>query len=261
MIFSHVILCALIAIVAWYYFNKFKESEKEYYNLHKKFVQMCHENIRCRSRIKDLQLYKDDVSKTFQILDNELLLIKDRITSPNRLIGQINSGNLSQIQEGSVTSQRLANRISLMTPNLLNQLFSMGPFETETIEDPEDSIVVELTPATTPTTPSTLPSTLPTTTTPTDTSTTTSTTTKSTIATTQDTQDNQDPFNLDGLLDNVFNKLDEYADNSSAKIHSKSIKQFKQLNKKKSRDSEEKYVSKSLNDFNDNYKKFLLDEI
>ena len=38
-----------------------------------------------KSRIKDLQSYKNDVSKTFKILDNELLLINDHLKRQSNL--------------------------------------------------------------------------------------------------------------------------------------------------------------------------------
>ena len=65
------IICVIFGVVSWYYFNKFMESEREYSRLHKSYDELHMENKKMKSRLKDLQSYKNDVSKTFKILDNE----------------------------------------------------------------------------------------------------------------------------------------------------------------------------------------------
>jgi hypothetical protein len=70
-------------------------------------MNLCNENHKLKTRLKDLQSYKNDVSKTFKILDNELLLINDRL--------QNRESNLNTPQP---------NPISVLTPELLTSLFN-----------------------------------------------------------------------------------------------------------------------------------------
>lgn len=105
------VLCAIIGFIAWYYFNKFQESEKEYYKLHKKYEEAISDNTRMKSRVKDLQSYKNDVSKTFQILDNELLMINDHLKRKE-----------PETQQDTVHPN--GGRVSILTPELLGSLFN-----------------------------------------------------------------------------------------------------------------------------------------
>lgn len=109
-----IVVCTLIAFVAWYYYNKFQESEKEYFVLHRQFESVCANNKMLKEKVSDLQLYKDDVSKTFKILDNELVMINDHIqkrsVQPNRSVDEI--------------LQNQTGRISLLTPDVLSSLFA-----------------------------------------------------------------------------------------------------------------------------------------
>lgn len=110
------VLCAVIGFIAWYYLNKFQESEKEYCKLHRKYEDAINENTRIKSRVKDLQSYKNDVSKTFHILDNELVMINDHLKRRDGT-GQASRNDVNSIQNG-------ANRVSILTPELLGTLFN-----------------------------------------------------------------------------------------------------------------------------------------
>lgn len=118
------ILCLIIGFIAWYYFNKFQESEREYLKLHQRFTEICNENIRVKSRLKDLQSYKNDVSKTFKILDNELLMINDHIKKQQ---GGTNDTSQTSTHNVNTTS----NRVSILTPSILSTLFSTVQREEE----------------------------------------------------------------------------------------------------------------------------------
>jgi hypothetical protein len=72
--------------MVFYYYNKFQDSEMEYLSLHKKFDQVYTENQKIKTRLKDLQYYKNDVSKTFKILDKELEQISDHINKQNPVL-------------------------------------------------------------------------------------------------------------------------------------------------------------------------------
>lgn len=135
-----IIMCIIFGLCSFYYFNKFQESEKEYTRLHKNFDEMYMENQKMKSRIKDLQSYKNDVSKTMKILDNELVLINNHIQKQNT--GTSRQGQTEQNfirpylrmsrSQGSQVSQEMPrtnydssrNNISLLSPELLSSLFN-----------------------------------------------------------------------------------------------------------------------------------------
>lgn len=97
-----ILLCVFFGFIAFYYFNKFQESEKAYYSLH-------FENNSMKTRIEDLQLYQKDVSKTFKILDSELGKISDKINKTPTNQEQIN-----------ISSRP---RVSIFTPEIIESLF------------------------------------------------------------------------------------------------------------------------------------------
>lgn len=74
-------ILVMAGLCVWFYYTKFHQSEYEYVLLHKRYEQLHAENTRLRSRVRDLQSYKDDVSKTFRILDNEIALINEHLRS------------------------------------------------------------------------------------------------------------------------------------------------------------------------------------
>ncbi len=80
------IICVILGLMVFYYYNKFQDSEMEYISLHKKFDQVYTENQKIKTRLKDLQYYKNDVSKTFKILDKELEQISDHINKQNPVL-------------------------------------------------------------------------------------------------------------------------------------------------------------------------------
>lgn len=130
-----IIMCIIFGLFSFYYFNKFQESEKEYTRLHKKFDEMYIENQKMKSRIKDLQSYKDDVSKTMKILDNELVLINNHLQKQNVETAPRNS-SVRQRQSRMSPYLRMtrtaefprasynSNNISLLSPELLSSLFN-----------------------------------------------------------------------------------------------------------------------------------------
>ena len=111
--FSFFIVICLMG-VTFYYYTKFKDyedryrlNEREFYLLNKHVDKLTYENANYKVRIKDLQKYKNDVSKTFKILDNELVHINNHVEKNS----QINRRNLEQSEH-----------ISLLTPDLLTNL-------------------------------------------------------------------------------------------------------------------------------------------
>ena len=113
--FSLLIIIALLT-TSWYYYMKYKEYEKEVTILSNNVTKMNIENSNYRVRIKDLQKYKNDVSKTFKILDNELVHINNHVEKNNQqLQSQHAQLPISQLQTNP-------NRINLLTPDMLNNL-------------------------------------------------------------------------------------------------------------------------------------------
>ena len=126
------IFCLVLGIVSWYYFNKFQDSEKEYNKLYKRFEQVYIENQKVKSRIKDLQSYKNDVSKTFKILDNELVMINDHLKKQNENVTPERQRPPLPPRPPAARSFYMRNipndNVSLLTPDLLTSLFNMNTF-------------------------------------------------------------------------------------------------------------------------------------
>jgi hypothetical protein len=127
------IFCLILGFISWYYFNKFQESEKEYNKLYKRFEHVYIENQKVKSRIKDLQSYKNDVSKTFKILDNELVLINDHLKKQNENVTTEHQRSQRPPVARSLYMRNIpSNNVSLLTPDLLTSLFNMNTLDTLT---------------------------------------------------------------------------------------------------------------------------------
>ena len=126
------IFCLVLGVVSWYYFNKFQDSEKEYNKLYKRFEQVYIENQKVKSRIKDLQSYKNDVSKTFKILDNELVMINDHLKKQNENVTPERQRPPLPPRPPAARSFYMRNipndNVSLLNPDLLTSLFNMNTF-------------------------------------------------------------------------------------------------------------------------------------
>lgn len=48
------------------------------------YITVCNENSFLKSKIEDLKTYKNDVSRTFEILNNDLKIINEELKKPNR---------------------------------------------------------------------------------------------------------------------------------------------------------------------------------
>jgi predicted nuclease with TOPRIM domain len=120
-----VFLCIACAYVAFYYFNRNQELERDYNKLHDQHTKTFLSMNKMKSRVRDLQAYKDDVSKTFKILDRELVNINEHIKQ--------------QDNQPSHIDQNRFNNVSLMTPEILNMLFTNMNQETQS-SDPPDTV-------------------------------------------------------------------------------------------------------------------------
>lgn len=104
---STLLLCLAAGFVAWYFYNKFRESEGAYVELYSKMCSMETQNEQLKLRMDDLQTYKHDVSHTLKILDKELLTIHEHLASP---------------PQPTLTAR--GNRVSVLTPDILTSLFA-----------------------------------------------------------------------------------------------------------------------------------------
>lgn len=105
-----VVIILVVALTAWFYFNKFTESEKAFKALHKKYSDLKSDSCRLKERITDLDAYKTDVSKTFKILDNELISINNEIKKTH--------------PENNIQDPTTSDAISILSPEFLNSLFN-----------------------------------------------------------------------------------------------------------------------------------------
>ena len=142
MIQNTMVVGVIVLFIAWYYYQKFQESEREYYRLHKRFTEVINDNVRMKARVRDLQSYKNDVSKTFKILDNELLMINDHMKKQNgnslaslqiqsqprpNLFRWSSWGHSTNTNTNTNTNSTLRipqNRVSILTPDVLSSLFT-----------------------------------------------------------------------------------------------------------------------------------------
>jgi len=156
---SSTIICVILGLMVFYYYNKFQDSESEFLSLHKKFDQIYTENQKMKTRLKDFQYYKNDVSKTFKILDKELEQINEHIYNQhnteenstqqqtiNQTINQTNANQhrtirrtistpigpistlynlpISQLRQHITNPSVRQGTLSLITPDILTSLFS-----------------------------------------------------------------------------------------------------------------------------------------
>lgn len=115
---QHLIIICVITILLWYYYIKSKEQDDKYLPVMVRQSELMHENTKLkqenkklRMRIKYLDNYKNDVSKTFKILDNELGLINEHIKQR----GSVPPHTSEQVSEP--TTFRTS-----VTPSVLNSL-------------------------------------------------------------------------------------------------------------------------------------------
>jgi hypothetical protein len=128
---QHIIIICIITILLWYYYTKSKDNDDKYLPVMVRQSELMHansrlkqENKKLRMRVKYLENYKNDVSKTFKILDNELGLINDHIKY-NRP-----TNNQSTEQDESNSFQ------TSVTPTILNSLLRNSQ-ETSSLPPPQ----------------------------------------------------------------------------------------------------------------------------
>ncbi len=131
--FTNLILIFL-GFFTWYFYNKYLIYEKYNHTINTKYNELVSENYQLNERIKELQAYRNDVSKTFQILDNELVLINDKINQqqnnnpdfhlniPPTINNQVEESQDIQPNETDNHDTLQTSSISLLTPELLNNL-------------------------------------------------------------------------------------------------------------------------------------------
>lgn len=115
---QHIIIICIISILLWYYYIKSKEQDDKYIPVMVRHSELMHENNmlkqenkKLKLRLKYLENYKQDVSKTFKILDSELGLINEHLNKKSQEIQPPND----------IAEQNSAFETSL-TPTVLNSL-------------------------------------------------------------------------------------------------------------------------------------------
>ncbi len=108
---NSVILILITGTIALFYYQKYKDLQLDYARLQSKMSGM-------KAQLRELEMYKNDVSKTFQILDNELNTINEHIKrqqppTQERLASDIlttlinNSNNQSIVREEEQAHEQL----------------------------------------------------------------------------------------------------------------------------------------------------------
>jgi predicted nuclease with TOPRIM domain len=91
-------------------------------NLMYEKIYLMSENDKLKLQVSDLQRYQDDISKTFKVLDNELVAITKKLNEEN-----------AKIESETTTPSTNANSSNLtLTPQILNSLFENVNQETTT---------------------------------------------------------------------------------------------------------------------------------
>jgi hypothetical protein len=76
---SWLLVVGIVSIALVFYYFKYTESQVKIVELLSKNHLLDIENQKLKTKVKYLHNYKNDVSKTFKILDNELKIIKKNI--------------------------------------------------------------------------------------------------------------------------------------------------------------------------------------
>lgn len=112
-----IILTIFLFFAFLYYFTKFNDIRRNQKKIFDRVNFFWIENQKLRVRIKELQSYKTDVSKTFKILDTELNMINEQLRTRQEQTPSFN------------------NNISLLTPEILTNLMeNMNQEEIEPIQ-------------------------------------------------------------------------------------------------------------------------------
>ncbi len=118
---NSMVIIVIIGIVALFYYQKYKEVQMNYSKLYHKFTHM-------KAQVKELQMYKNDISKTFQILDTELDTINKHIQRQSQrrtdTTPTLQQTDIPQNINSTTSHHTTRPRISLMTSDILSTLFN-----------------------------------------------------------------------------------------------------------------------------------------
>lgn len=115
------IFILIISISALFFYKKFTESEKAYYELHLINMKLENDNKILINRINDLESYKNDISKTVYLLDNSIKEMNDNYT---------NKENTKQEQEKEKEDeylQSINNNTLIMDKSIIENLINEMP--------------------------------------------------------------------------------------------------------------------------------------
>jgi hypothetical protein len=100
------ILTIFLFFAFLYYFNRFNELRRTHKRIFDKVNHLWIDNQKLRVKMKELQSYKNDVSKTFKILDTELNMINEHL----------------KIRQDHQPMSSFNGNVSLLTPEILTNL-------------------------------------------------------------------------------------------------------------------------------------------
>lgn len=136
---QHLIIISIVTILLWYYYTKSKEQDDKYIPVMIRQSELLNENNilkqenkKLKTKIKYLENYKNDVSKTFKILDNELVLINDHIKNQ--------STTLPNIQNPAPNPNINRQDITSLTPNILHSLLTNSNEQIEQVHQRPHSL-------------------------------------------------------------------------------------------------------------------------
>jgi hypothetical protein len=133
---QYIIIICIITILLWYYYTKSKENDNKYIPVMIRQSELIHDNSKLKQenkklklRVKYLENYKNDVSKTFKILDNELVLINEHIKNRASNIPESpveESNNFQTSLTPSILNSLIRNSTESLEPdnNLFNNIFN-----------------------------------------------------------------------------------------------------------------------------------------
>ena len=132
-----IIIISILVILLWFYFMKYSEQESKFLPVMLKQKQVISrlkdENIKIKSELKYLHNYKNDVSKTFQILDNELVMINDRIKQTETVPSN----------QFSTQNQPRSSFQTSFNPSILNTLLNSASIPTQQTQPTQPTQVNE----------------------------------------------------------------------------------------------------------------------
>ena len=102
---TNLIIVCILAFLLWYYFIKAKENESKNLQISNEICQLYTENQKLKKKNNFLQEYKNDISKTFKILNNELVVINEKVKNNPELKTNFTDQNIINSLFNNINTQ------------------------------------------------------------------------------------------------------------------------------------------------------------